>query len=150
MNKFILTILMILWLYAAMAAEQPKVIKTVPANISAAFKTKYPDAAHLYWMNDGGNYAARFYSRGEPCTARFNNKAEWLDETKKLSFGELRNNVRNAFSQSKFAGWRAHEVNSITERNKEVEYRILILNNTEKKYIYYDAKGQLKKEVMTM
>lgn len=150
MNKFILTLLMMLWLYAAMAAETPKIIKTVPANISAAFKVKYPEAAQLYWVNDGGIYAARFYSRGEPCTARFNSKSEWLDETRKLSFGELRNNVRNAFSQGKFASWRAHEVNAIQEKNKEIEYRILILNNAEKKYIYYDAKGQLKKEVLTM
>jgi hypothetical protein len=148
MNKLILTLLMLAWLYAAMATEH---IKTVPANVATALKTKYPQASNVQWLNDDGSYAARFYMKGESCTARFNNKGEWLDETRKVSFGDLRNNVRNAFSQGKFATWHAHEVNTIQQKNKEIEYRILILNNNmEKRYIYYDAKGQLTKEVLTM
>ena len=149
MNKFILTLLMIAWLCAAMASDTAKII---PGGVTSSFKTRYPDATHVSWLSNGGNYAARFYSRGEPCTARFNKQGEWLDETKKLSFGDLRNNVRNAFSQSKFASWHAHEVNAIQSKDKkEVEYRILILNdNAEKKYIYYDAKGQLTKQELTL
>ncbi len=122
---------------------------TIPQTVSAAFTAKYPLIKKANWYDDGDAYAARFYVRGEPCTARFNEKGEWLDETKKLSFGELRNNVRNAFSQSKFASWQAHEVNEIQERNKDIRYRIFIRNGEDKseKYIDYDAKGQIRKQV---
>jgi hypothetical protein len=123
----------------------------VPAPVSAVFKMKYPGAKHLSWQKDGDNYAARFYMREGPCTARFNKKGEWLDETRKMNFGELRNNVRNAFSQGKFANWRAYEVNEIQQKNKEVQYRILVksTNEAEQKYLLYDAKGQML-QVLTM
>lgn len=121
----------------------------VPAAVSATFSAKYPAATKISWYRDEDAFAARFYSRNEPCTVRFNEKGEWLDETRKLSFGELRNNVRNSFSQGRFAGWQAHEVNEILERNKEVQYRILIRNafDQSERYLYYNAKGQLRKEV---
>ena len=148
MNKIILTLLMCLWLYAALATDQRK---TVPSSVITAFKTKYPGAGSVTWMYNTNGYVVRFYNSGEPYTVRFNNKGEWQDETRKLGFGDLGTNVKNAFSQSKFASWRAYEVNAIQERNKEIQYRILISNNDlQKKYIYFDSKGQLKKEILTM
>lgn len=148
MNKIILTLLMCLWLFAAMASDQKK---SVPANVITAFKTKYPSAENISWMYYTNTYAARFYSGGVPCTVRYDAKGVWLDETRKVGFGDLGTNVKNAFSQSKFSTWRAHEVNTIREKDKEVQYRILITNtDQQKKYIFFDAKGQLKKEILTM
>jgi hypothetical protein len=126
-------------------------VKTVPSSVIKIFKTKYPGATKVAWLNNTDSYAARFYYGTNPCTARFDSKGEWLDETKKVSFGDLRTNIKNAFSQSKFASWQAHEVEAIQEKNKEVQYRILIRNSDlQKKYIYFDSKGQLTKEVLTM
>jgi hypothetical protein len=87
----------------------------------------------------------------ESCTARFDTKGSWLDETRKVNFGELRNNVRNALSQGQFANWRAYEVNEIQQRNKEVQYRITVKNSneTEQRYLLFDAKGQMIK-VLTL
>lgn len=148
MKKRASLLIICFWLLAGTAPAQ---LKAIPSNVNRAFISKYPAAANVSWLNDSGCYAARFYNRGEPCTVRFNAKGEWLDETQKLSFGNLRNSVRNAYSQSKFASWRAREVNAIREKDKEVEYRILILNNNqEKRYIYIDSKGQIKREVMTL
>jgi hypothetical protein len=122
----------------------------VPQAISSAFTTKYPTIKKVSWYRDNDAYAARFYVRNEPCTALFSEKGQWLAETRKLSFGELRNNVRNSFSQGKFAGWQAHEVNEIQERNKEVQYRIHIRNGLDQsqRQLYYDSKGQLRKTVL--
>ncbi len=126
-------------------------VKNIPASVTTTFKIKYPLAGHVSWITDGKGYAARFFTNGEPCTVRFTNNGDWLDETKKISFGDLRSNVKNAFSQSKFASWQAYEVNEIQEKNKEKQYRILIRNREEKgRYIYFDMKGQLMKEVLTM
>jgi hypothetical protein len=122
----------------------------VPQAVSSSFATKYPTVKKIVWYRDNDAYAARFYVRTEPCTARFSEKGEWLAETRKVSFGELRNNVRNSFSQGKFAGWQAHEVNEIQERNKEVQYRIHIRNGMDQseRQLYYDSKGQLRKSVL--
>ena len=128
-----------------------QVTRNVPSAVLTAFNTKYPGKTHVTWAKDGVGYAARFYDVQVPCTVRFNNNGEWLDETRKLSFGDLRSNVKNAFSQSKFASWHAYEVNEIQEKNKEKQYRILIRDSGAKgKYIYYDTKGQLTKEALTI
>jgi hypothetical protein len=126
-------------------------LKAVPAIVTAVFKLKYPGASRPQWIRDGDAYAARFYFKRESCTARFDNKGSWLDETRKVNFGELRNNVRNALSQGQFANWRAYEVNEIQQRNKEVQYRITVRNSneTEQRYLLFDAKGQMIK-VLTL
>lgn len=148
MKKIALAAITFLYLFAGIASAQ---VKNVPAAVTSAFQTKYPDVKQVTWLKDQDGYAARFYDREEPCTVRYNSRGEWLDETKKLNFGDLRSNVRNAFSQSKFASWRAHEVSQIQAKNKETQYRILIRNtDRQSKYIYYDTKGQLTKEAQTM
>ena len=126
-------------------------LKNVPAAVTEGFKKRYPVSMNIQnvkWMKDGSAYAARFVYNGDPYTSRFTEQGAWLDETRKLNFGELRNNVRNAFSQSKFATWRAYEVNQIQERNKEAQYRILIRSADDQppKYLYYDGRGQMMKE----
>ncbi|MCW3088147.1 MAG: hypothetical protein JWQ78_1533 [Sediminibacterium sp.] len=152
MNKIILLLLMFAWLFAAMASDNHK-NKGIPPAVLSSLHAKYPDAGQPTWIiGTAGIFAARFYNQGAAYTARFNYKGEWLDEVKKVSFGDLRSNVRNAFSQSKFAAWHAYEVNAIQAKDKDVEYRILINNNNQKKYLFFDAKGQLKKEteILTM
>jgi len=126
-------------------------LKSVPAIVTAVFKLKYPGASHLQWMRDGDAYAVRFSHKNESCTARFDQNGQWLDETHKVNFGELRNNVRNALSQGRFANWRAYEVNEIQQRNKDVQYRIMVRNSneTEQRYLLFDAKGQMLK-VLTL
>ena len=146
MKKFLM--IACLFFYSGLIDAQSSKVY-VPTAVNKACKEKYPSVKEVKWQKDKDAYAALFYFRGAPCTARFNEKGDWLDETRKTSFGELRNNVRNAFSKSKFAAWRAYEVNEITERNKEPQYRILISNteNQSQRYIFYDTKGQLTKEI---
>lgn len=148
MKKLLLLLMFCLLLLTVKSISQ---VKSIPVNVSKAFTAKYPTATQISWLSNTDCYAARFYLRGEPCTAKFAKNGVWLDETQKISYGELGNSVKNGFIQSKFSGWRAREVNSIREKDKEIEYRILILNNNqEKRYIYFDAKGQIKKEEMTL
>jgi hypothetical protein len=144
MKKFLL----ILGLFFAVGWAMAQTGTNVPQAVSESCSKKYPFVKGIKWHKDKDAYAAQFYYKGEPYTARFNARGTWLDETRKTSFGELRNNVRDAFSNGKFSSWRAYEVNEITRPNNEVQYRILIGNteNQSQRYIYYDTKGQIKKE----
>jgi len=120
-------------------------LQNAPAAVVAAFQSKYPTVRKVSWEKDGKAYAARFHDRDESCTARFSEKGEWLDAVRKINFGELRNNVRNALSQGQYATWRAYEVNEIIERNKEPRYRIRVRSSDDQseRYLFYDAKGQV-------
>lgn len=122
--------------------------KEVPTEVISAFTAKYPRIQSVRWYKDEDAYAAKFYKRGEPYTVRFNQSGTWLDEARKVSFAELRNKVQHSFSQGRFAGWQAHEVIEIQERNKEARYRIHIRNahDQSERYIYYDVNGKFKKE----
>lgn len=144
MKKFLLVLG--LYFMAGLATAQSGIY--IPQPVSRSCGEKYRFVKDIRWQKDKEVYIAQFYYKGEPYTARFNSKGQWLDEIHKTSFGELRNNVRDAFSNGKFAGWRAYEVNEISLPNNEVRYRILIGNadNQSQKYIYYNAKGQLQKE----
>jgi hypothetical protein len=144
MKQFLLAVGV--YLLVGMAGAQTNLY--IPEAVNKSCRSKYPFVKEFKWQKDKDAYAALFYYKGEPYTARFNGKGVWLDEVRKTSFGELRNNVRDAFSSGKFAGWRAYEVNEISRPNNQVQYRILIGNaeNQTQRYIYYDAKGQLKRE----
>jgi hypothetical protein len=144
MKKFLLVFG--LFFLAGLAIAQTGI--HIPQPVSKSCSSKYPFVKDIRWQKEKEVYIAQFYYKNEPYTARFNGKGVWLDEVHKTSFGELRNNVRDAFSNGKFASWRAYEVNEVIRPNNEVLYRIQIRNaeNQSQKYIYYDGKGQLKKE----
>ncbi|NCI45692.1 hypothetical protein [Sediminibacterium soli] len=140
-----------LWMFAlvfpfAILSGQSRV--HVPQVVTSSFSLKYPtiDKVKVSWLQDGdGSYAARFYQRGEPCTVRYSAGGRWLDGVRKMTFGDLRNNVRDAFSQGPFASWQAFEVNEILLPDKEPRYRILIRHaeTQTEKYLLYDSKGKL-------
>ncbi len=148
MKNIAASLLIFFCIITGASTAQPK---SIPPEVLTAFKMKYPMITNVKWVQETNAYAANFYVYGQPCNVKYNRKGEWLEQTKKLSFGDLRDNVKNGFSQSKFGSWYAQEVNTIEEKDKEVQYRILIRNaDQQKKYIYFDSKGQLKKEVLTM
>jgi hypothetical protein len=130
------------------AESQEKIY--IPAAVTQSFSHKYPTVRKVHWLQDDeGVYAARFYQRGEPCTMRFDAEGRWLDGVKRLAFGDLRNNVRNAFIQSPFASWQAYDVSEIQLPDKESQYRIHIrhASTQTEKYLYYNGKGRLMKQM---
>lgn len=136
----------ICFLFFSLAGWAQDGLTEVPEAVAGSFNHKYPNATKVSWLQDEGDvYAARFYLRGEPCTVRYDANGRWLDCVRKLTFGDLRNNVRNAFSQGPYSSWRAYEVNEIQRADKEPRYRIYIRHaqTQEEKALLYDTKGKL-------
>lgn len=128
-------------------------MRNLPGAVTDSFKAKYPNAKTVSWKDNLTNFEAGFKNGTDTVemTAQFNNKGEWLQTTKKMSFAQLNNDVQDGFHKSKYTGWEIKDVKQVDETGKETVYKIFVRKNTfEKKYLYFTKQGQLKKEAQTL
>jgi len=126
-------------------------IKSIPAAVTEAFKAKYPNAEQVEWSDNITSFSASFQLEGREYSAKFNKKGEWQETMKKLKFDELSSEVKDGFNKSKYTDWEIRGAMEITAKDKEVIYRILVKKNSvQKKYLYYNSKGQLQKEAIAV
>jgi len=147
MKRMLAFMLLISMVATKVSAE----VKSIPAAVTEAFKTKYPKAEQVEWSDNITNYVASFQLDGREYSARFNKKGEWQETMKKLKFDELGSDVKDGFNKSKYTDWEIRGAMEITAKDKEVVYRILVKKNSvQKKYLYYNSKGQLQKDAIAV
>ena len=126
-------------------------LRNVPAAVTEAFKTKYPAASEVSWKDNLTNFEAGFSDNGVAASAKFNSKGSWLETSRQLSYDQLSAAVKDGFHKSRFAEWEVKEVQEISEKGKETRFRLLVRKSgLEKKYLFFDEKGQLKREAITL
>lgn len=126
-------------------------LRNVPAAVTEAFKTKYPAASEVSWKDNLTNFEADFSDNGVPASAKFNSKGSWLETSRQLNYDQLSAAVKDGFHKSRFAEWEVKEVQEISEKGKETRFRLLVRKSgLEKKYLFFDEKGQLKREAITL
>ena len=100
-------------------------LRKIPADVTDAFKTKYPDATNVEWKDNLSSFRASFIRKGDSYTASFNNKGEWLETEEKIEQDDLPKDVKKGFSKSRFADREVTEVVKIEKKEGETQYRLL-------------------------
>lgn len=137
-------IVLISCLIALSASSQ---IRKIPAEVTAAFEDKYPNAQKVEWKDNLTNFEVSFTYKNSENIAKFNSKGEWLVTEKKIEFTALPASIKDGFAKSKYADWEIRGVKLIEEKDKSINYRILVKkSDLQRKYLFFDASGKLIKD----
>ncbi len=126
-------------------------IRKIPAEVTDAFKAKFPNSNAVEWKDKLKFFQANFEMRDEDYLAKFNSKGEWQETEKNIEQDKLPTEVKDGFSKSKFSDWEVKEVSSIEKKDNSIQYRILVKkSDIEKKYLFFNTSGKLLKDSITI
>src|SRR2546423_12641151 len=137
MKKTILLLLLLINLGAVKSFAQ---IRKVPAEVTNAFKAKFPDAQNVAWKDKVTFFEASFTLNNAEMTADFSGKGEWQETDKKINFDALPNAVKDGFKKSKYADWTPGTVTQIEKNDKGIQYKIYAEKSSvvQKKFLYFN------------
>jgi len=126
-------------------------IRKIPADVTDAFKARYPHAERVSWKDDLSSFEARFILNNYEMSASFNSDGDWLHSERKLKYEELPEEVKDGFEKCRFTDWEKGSVFEITKNTEPLQYRILVKKTgVQKKYLFFDADGKLNRESITL
>lgn len=126
-------------------------IRKIPAEVTEAFKTRYPHAEKVEWGDRLSDFEASFVLNNANMKARFDSKGEWLLSETLLKFEELPADVKDGYQKSKYTDWEVKETTRIDKHAEAIQYRIFIRKSgIQKKYLYFDKDGKLLREALTL
>jgi hypothetical protein len=147
MKKAYILLLLALGIFGGVQAQ----FKSVPAEVTNAFTSTYPEAKNVTWKSGFGGYEAHFDINGDAATVKYSNKGEWKETERDMKFDSLRPEIKDGFFKSKYSGWERKEIKELKEKDKDTLYRIYVRESTlSKKYLYFNIRGQLVKDSMTL
>lgn len=138
-----------LLLLASLATTQISAqIRKIPAEVTDAFKSKFPEAKNVEWKDNLTNFQASFILNDAEWTAEFNNKGEWKESTKKLSFETLPAAVKDGLSKSKYHDWSPGSVMLIEKNDNSSLYKIYVEKSplVQKRFLFFTKEGRLEKD----
>lgn len=146
MKNAILTVVVLLMSVSAFAQ-----IRKIPAEVTEAFKTRYPHAEKVEWGDRLSDFEASFVLNNVNMRARFNSKGEWLISETVMKFEDLPAEVNDGYQKSKYTDWEIKEITRIDKHAEAIQYRIFIRKSgIQKKYLYLDKDGKLLREALTL
>src|SRR5580704_662766 len=74
-------------------------IRKIPAEVTEALKSKYPEASNVTWKDKITVFAASFEMNGEKLEARFSSKGEWQSTEKEINENELPADVKDGLNK---------------------------------------------------
>jgi Putative beta-lactamase-inhibitor-like, PepSY-like len=149
MNKKIL--LMTLISFAFFANTSFSQIREIPEAVEDAFSEQYDGAVNVDYKDQLAWVYVSFELNGEKMTATYNNKGTWKETVKDWTFDKLPPEVKDGFEKSKYADREVEETKIIYLSRGSEQYRLKTRkNDVEKKYLYFNTKGRLLKEAITL
>lgn len=127
-------------------------IRTMPAEVTNAFKAKFPEAQNVAWKDKLSSWEATFTEKGVKTEAWFSNKGEWKETDKDWKFEELPEEVKVGLKHSRYSDWTPGSVTAIWKKDKELQYQIFVEKSSllQKKYVIFNEKGVLQKEIQSL
>jgi hypothetical protein len=125
--------------------------RKVPAEVTEALKSKYPDASNVSWKDKISVFVASFDMDNEKYEARFDEKGEWKSTTKEISKDALPEEVKDGLEKSKYADWDLNDVYSIELPDDVMQYRLQVAkNDVQKKNLLFNSDGKLLRDNITL
>lgn len=152
MKRLFLLVAFCITLLAGVNAQ----LRKIPAEVTEAFKAKFPNAQKVEWKDKLTFFEANFDNSGLATTADFSTKGDWQQTETGLTYSETPDVVKDGFKKSKYASpndWKIGEtVTKIVKSDSSTHYRIYVdkVDGIQKKYLYFTSTGQLERESFTL
>lgn len=127
-------------------------LRKLPAEVTSTFSSAYPSATNVTWKDNITNFEAQFDQSGDHSVAKFSTKGVWLETTRDMKFDNLNVSIKDGFNKSKYKDWERKEIKEQAVKGKETLYRIHVSKQETviNKYLYFNAKGQLVRDALTI
>lgn len=126
-------------------------LRKIPAEVTSNFKAQYPSADSVEWRDRLTGYSVNFIDEDIRHTAHYNNDGEWLSTDIEISYDELPELIRDSHSKTRYADWETGVVHKIELPDDELNYRIQVIkNDLQKKNLYFNEKGRLVKDKISL
>jgi hypothetical protein len=126
-------------------------LRKIPSEVTDAFQAKYPTARNVEFTDMLATIHVHFVLDSARMTAKYNPNGFWKETEKEWSFDRLGKEIQEGFEKSKYAtDWKIKEATIIYLPGGE-QYRIKVeKNNLKKKYLFFDKKGRLLRDSLTI
>ena len=149
MKRILTTLLITAFLISATSSFAQ--LRKIPAEVTDAFKAKFPNSNAVEWKDKLKFFEASFEMRDEDYQAKFNSKGEWQETEKIIERDKLPSEVSDGFNKSKYSDWEVKEVSYIEKKDGTNQYRMLVKkSDLEKKYLFFNKAGKLVKDSITI
>ena len=126
-------------------------IRKIPADVTDAFRTRYPHAERVSWKDQLNSFEAQFMLNNFEMSANFSGTGEWIRSERKLKCEDLHGGVKDGFEKSKYTDWEKGSIFEIARNMEALQYRILVKKSgLQKKYLFFDVNVKLSKESFTL
>lgn len=126
-------------------------IRKIPAEVTDAFKDKYPNASSVEWKDKLTVFVASFEDGGAKYEARFNKKGDWQSTEKEIEQDAVPSDVSDGLQKSKYTEWEVKSVYEISLPDNVTKYRFLVAkSDVQKKNLLFNSSGQLEKDNLTL
>ncbi|MGZ8509087.1 MAG: PepSY-like domain-containing protein [Chitinophagaceae bacterium] len=148
MKKRLVTLAICLTLISGIAFSQ---IREIPKAVEETFANQYKGASDIDFKDQLVRVDVYFILDGESMIASYTNKGLWKETQKEWSFVKLPEEVKNGFEKSKYADREIEDVIILYLPGGIEQYRLKAKKNgVEKKYLYFNTKGRLLRESVTL
>jgi hypothetical protein len=127
-------------------------VRKLPAEVTEAFRQKYPMAKNVEWRDRLSGFTAVFDLDSAHYEAKFTNKGFWQSTENKIKEADIPAAVKDGFQKSKYAEeWTIKNSYKIVLREDKTQYRLEIgKNDIQKKHLFFDPNGRLLRDNITL
>lgn len=122
----------------------------VPEKSKKHFAAMYKHATDVDWKNKVTDYDCHFKLNGIDCRANYNLDGTWNYTEKFIPASQVPAEVTEAFSKGAYRDWEHEPVVFVENNKKQKLYRYEVKKGIKKSYIFFDKKGKLIKENMSI
>lgn len=127
-------------------------VRKIPAAVTEAFSKKYPMARDVKYDDNLINVHVKFEMDSAKMIAKYDNDGNWKETEKESTYEQLSADVKDGFQKSKYAEeWKVTETAIISMPDGSERYRLKVeKNDLLKKYLFFDKKGRLIRDALTI
>lgn len=126
-------------------------LREIPKAVEETFANQYEGASNIDFKDQLVRVDVYFDLEGEKMIASYTNKGLWKETQKEWSFDQLPQEVKDGFDKSKYADREVEDVIVLYLPGGIEQYRLKAKKSgVEKKYVYFNPKGRLLREAVTL
>ncbi|KAA9340584.1 PepSY-like domain-containing protein [Adhaeribacter soli] len=117
----------------------------VPALVTSAFNTKYPNmkVTDWDWERDKGLYEAEFKMDGKEWEAYFTPEGAWEETETEIHKNQLPAPVNKSLTAGPYSNWSMDDYTEMDTPEKGKLYRVKAKDGNKKMYLTFDANGNM-------